>query len=105
MTYQQNISELIKSHQTMVDFRKSMNLPKEFIYNSNEEYVLKFGRGFVPDEFPSKYRKGEKKECYSNAFLLVLEYPEDLVYVEDLGILNFSLWNMLGVLIVRQEKL
>lgn len=59
-----------------------INMPPDFKYATIEGLVLAHGRPFEYAPKPRKYRKGKIKECFSNAFNLANNYPDELTYVE-----------------------
>jgi hypothetical protein len=54
---------------------------KKWAYHGTEDFVLKEGRAYHPQELPEKYPRGTIKECFHNAAMLAIEHPE-LTYVE-----------------------
>lgn len=66
---------------TMDVFKRKNNMIIEDGYNTIESFLLKEGRIFKPQPLPSKYRKMPKKNCFGNAFNLVMD-NSDLIYVE-----------------------
>ncbi|KKN90159.1 hypothetical protein LCGC14_0232750 [marine sediment metagenome] len=55
--------------------------PKGWLYNNHCDFLLRHGNEFECQPLPEGIKKGTIKECYSNAFDLVLSEP-DLIYVE-----------------------
>ena len=71
----------------MVKMRSGMNKPKGAIYLGMEDFVSKNGELFTSCKYPKKYIefRGEKRDCYRNAFQLMMSNSE-LTYVEGYGI-------------------
>lgn len=49
-----------------------------------EDYVLKNGKFYTPKSLPENINRGTKKECYRNAFLLMMDNPQ-FTYCEGYG--------------------
>jgi len=56
-------------------------------FKSQEQFVLEFGRHWEPMPLPDEFEAMEPKQCFGNAFNLVLA-NRDLTYVEGYGISN-----------------
>ena len=55
-------------------------------YWNLHDFVLQNGQPFDPAPLPDDVRYGKVKQCYTNAFNVMLEDPDRFVYVEGVGV-------------------
>ena len=68
---------------TMAAFN-SAKKPNGFKYKNMYEFILKNGNlhKIIEAEYTPIYKMGKKKECFTNAYNLVDNFPDKLTYVE-----------------------
>lgn len=60
---------------------------------AGQRYIAAYGEEFTPQSLPSQYKRGEMKECYKNASLLVmanrdLDFVEGIAYSNDMPFMH-----------------
>ena len=60
------------------------DIPKTFLFQSAEEFILQHGQSYQPRPFPAKYRKwlAGSQECFHNAIMLAALFPDKFNYAE-----------------------
>lgn len=61
-------------------------LPDDWKYGSLQALVLDIGQPMESQELPADVERGEKKQCYSNAWELWLARPDEFTYVEGFAL-------------------
>lgn len=77
--------QLRHSLEQMAHALKIIRPTSEFPFSCPEEVVLKFGRSYRKQPLPKGIKRGEKKQCFFNAAMLVMN--NDLIYVEGFALL------------------
>lgn len=76
--------DLMEYLKGIVKFRDQYagELPEDWKYNSIEDFVLQHGQAFEFHPLPERMERGPMKECFRNAFNMMLQERNDLIYVE-----------------------
>ena len=57
-------------------------MPKDWDYTCIEDFVLRNGRSFKVAPLPEDVARSKLRECFLNASVLALAFPDDYIYVE-----------------------
>lgn len=63
-----------------------LNLEDSISDKSFSTFLLTYGNFYNPAPLPPEIKPGEKRECYMNAALLAIEYPDRFMYCEGYAV-------------------